>query len=448
MATKSKQIVQQVRENPLLLQNPIAGLVMPELSIISKARNNSDFVFNSLAHLITPELLKVSFGFLKKKAASGIDGVKWEDYNKNLKNNILVLHQKLKERSYTPENLRRVWIDKGNGKQRPIGICTIEDKIVQRAVAYLLNLIYEQDFYDFSYGFREELSAHQALSFFRNQSMKWNINWFINADIKGCFDNFSHKILLELLNKRVNDGTLNWLINSWMKTGIVDGKEMTINEEGTPQGGIISPILANIYLHEVVDKWINEQIRPLLKGAIFIVRYADDFIIGLQYQSDAERLYKILPQRLKKFGLELSLEKSRLQNFTAESSEKNNTIDFLGFTHYWSKSRRGSYIIKRKTRKKSRIRIIKELYQLIKKNRHLRLKVQFNAIYDKLKGTYEFYAIRGNFQFLNLLYYKAWMFWFKLLNHRGGRKKSYNLSSFRDLLRYFVLPKPRILHKF
>ena len=194
--------------------------------------------------------------------------------------------------------------------------------------------------------------------------------------------------------------------------------------------------------------WINEQIRPLLKGAIFIVRYADDFIIGLQYQSDAERLYKILPQRLKKFGLELSLEKSRLQNFTAESSEKNNTIDFLGFTHYWSKSRRGSYIIKRKTRKKSRIRIINELYQLIKKNRHLRLRVQFNAIYDKLKGTYEYYAIRGNFRFLNLLYYKAWMFWFKLLNHRGGRKKSYNLSSFRDLLRFFVLPKPRILHNF
>ena len=448
MGTKSKQIVQQVRENPELVQNPIAKLFIPELSIIEKAQNEPDFVFNSLAHLLTPELLKVSFEQLNKRAAVGIDKVSYAGYEINLQDNISNLLLSLKNRSYEPKGLKRVWIDKGNGKQRPLGISAIEDKIVQRAVATLLNTIYEQDFYDFSYGFREVRSAHQALQYFRNQSMRRDINWFINADIKGCFDNFSHKIMLEILNKRVNDGTINWLINSWMKSEIIDGKEMTVNEEGTPQGGIISPLLANIYLHEVVDKWLTEEIRPHLQGEIFVVRYADDFIIGLQYQSDAERLYKVIPKRLSKYGLELSLEKSRMQNFAANSEDKNNTIDYLGFTHYWTKSRLGSNVIKRSTRNKSKIRILKELYLLIKSNRHLKLNEQFEAIYRKLEGTFGYYAIRGNSVFLSTLVHKARLYWFRMLNHRGGRKRSYTVNTFKDLMLTFVLPKPRILHKF
>ena len=383
---------------------------------------------------------------MKKKAAVGVDGVSYADYENNLHRNIKVLHQNLKERLYQASPLKRVWIDKGNGKKRPIGIAIIEDKIVQRAVTTLLNLIYEQDFYDFSYGFREKRKAHQALSLFRGQSMRYNIRWFINADIKACFDNFNHKMLLEILNKRVNDGRINWLIKQWTKTQIIDGKQMSTNESGTPQGGIISPLLANIYLHEVIDKWIIQEIKPLLKGDIFIVRYADDFIIGLQYQSDAERLYEILPKRLLKYGLELSLEKSRLQNFTAENKERNNTIDFLGFTHYWTKSRAGNYLIKRRTRKKSRHRILKELYELIKGNRHKKLSEQFVKIKKKLQGEYQYYAIRGNFVFLQMLYHKARLFWLKMLNHRGGRKRSYTKDSFNDLIRIFALPKPRILH--
>lgn len=268
----------------------------------------------------------------------------------------------------------------------------------------------------------------------------------INADIKGCFDNFDHKILLEILNKRVNDGAINWLIKQWLKTEIIDGKEMTTNKSGTPQGGIISPLLANVYMHEVIDKWIIQEIKPLLKGDIFIVRYADDFIIGLEYQSDAERLYKTLPKRLLKFGLELSLEKSKLQNFVPENKEQNNTIDFLGFTHYWTKSRLGSNLIKRKTRKKSKILILKEFYEMIKVNREKKLKNQAEAIIRKLEGEYGYYAIRGNYKFLQMLYYKARLFWYKLLNHRGGRKKSYTKEAFNDLVRIFAFPKPRILH--
>ena len=415
--------------------------------IAEKARTNPELVFNSIAHLLTPELLKASFRKLNKKSASGVDGVRYVDYENNLINNIQSLHQSLKNRTYEAKPLKRAWIDKGKGNKRPIGISCIADKIVQRAVTTLLNLIYEQDFYKFSYGFREGHNAHQALKYLRDQSMRFKINWFINADIKGCFDNFSHKILLDILNKRVNDGTINWLLKQWTKTKIIDGKQMSINDSGTPQGGIISPLLANIYLHEVIDKWINEEIKPLLKGEIFIVRYADDFIIGLEYQSDAERLYEVLPKRLSKYGLELSLEKSRLQNFVPQNKERNNTIDFLGFTHYWTKSRYGSIIIQRKTRYKSKIRVIKEFYELIKANRHKKLKEQQKAIRDKLQGTYGYYAIRGNYKFLSLIYEKSRYFWYKMLNHRGGNKKSYSSDAFKGLMRIFALPKPRILHK-
>ena len=447
METKLNQIAKQERENPGIVSNSLAQLFVPELSVIEKARNEPEFVFNSIAHLLTKQLLKESFGLLRKNAAIGIDEVSYTDYEEDLEDNLNQLYQSLKTRTYQSKALNRVWIDKGNGKQRPLGISCLEDKIVQRAVTTLLNLIYEQDFYDFSKGFREGRSAHQALHYFREQSMRAKIKWFINADIKGCFDNFDHNIMLEILNKRVNDGTINWLINSWMKTEIIDGKHKTVNKSGTPQGGIISPLLANIYLHEAVDKWLEEEIKPLLKGDIFIVRYADDFIIGLEYQSDAERLYRVLPKRLLKYGLELSLEKSRLQNFVPENKEQNNTIDFLGFTHYWTKSFTGSNVIKRKTRVKSKRRVLKELYDLIKRNRHKKLQEQAKAIIDKLKGTYGYYAIRGNFKFINMLYYKACFFWKKMLNHRGGRKRSYSNEAFTEIIRIFVLPKPRILHK-
>ena len=414
--------------------------------IAEKAKLNPEFVFNSLAHLLTTGLLQESFENLRKGAAVGLDEVSYADYESNKHENIRKLHQKLVAHTYEASPLKRVWIDKGKGKKRPIGIANIEDKIVQRAVTTLLNLIYEQDFYNFSYGFRENHSAHQALSYFRNQSMRRRIKYFINADIKGCFDNFDHKILLDILHKRVNDGGLNRLIIGWLKTEIIDGKQVTINDKGTPQGGTISPLLANVYLHEVIDKWIIQEIKPLLKGEIFIVRFADDFIIGLENRSDAERLYEVLPKRLFKYGLELSMEKSRLQNFVPENKGQNNTIDFLGFTHYWTKSRAGNYLIKRKTRNKSKVRIAKELYELIKVNRHKKLKEQHEAIKSKLHGTYGYYAIRGNYYFLHLIYEKARLFWYKMLNHRGGRKKSYSSDAFKELLRIFALPRPRILH--
>jgi len=415
--------------------------------IAEKARTNPEFVFTSIGHLLTPELLKSSFTKLRKNSALGSDGISYNDYETQLSENINRLHKSLKDRSYRVGEIKRVWRDKGDGKKRPIGISCMEDRIIQKAVLTLLNTIYEQDFYDFSYGFREKRNAHQALHYFRENSMRRRISWFINIDISGCFDNFSHKTMRSIIRKRVNDGFINWLIDIWMKCRIVDGSQMTVNELGTPQGSIISPLLANIYLHETIDKWIEEQIKPLLKGEIFIVRYADDFIIGLEYESDAKRLYEVLPKRLSKYGLSINKEKSSLQHFVPENKERNNTIDYLGFTHFWSKSRLGNPLIKRQTRNKSKKRILKSLYDTIKSNRHKNLKEQFTKIKQKLLGYYQYYAIRNNYPFLNTLYYKSRYFWVKMLNHRGGRKKSYSKETFSDLLRIFVIPKPRILHR-
>ncbi len=247
-----------------------------------KAQESPTEVFTSLAHHLTEEYLLSSFRKLRKTAASGIDEVNAEEYELNLQLRIENLQARLKSKSYFAPNIRRVWIDKGNGKQRPLGISTTEDKIVQRAVTDILNLIFEQDFYDFSYGFRAKRSAHQALNNLRNQCMKRNINWILDCDIQGCFDNFEHSTLLSLISQRIKDKCILQLIELWLKAGVVDGKSLQISKRGTPQGNIISPLLCNVYMHYALDKWLHEIVRPLLKGEIFLIRYADDFIIGFE----------------------------------------------------------------------------------------------------------------------------------------------------------------------
>ena len=234
-----------------------------------KARENPEEVFTSLAHYLNEEYLTTSFRELKKSSASGIDGKSACEYETNLQENIIDLHTRLRDKSYKAPNIRRVWIDKGGGKQRPLGISTVEDKIVQRAVSNILNLIYEQDFYEISYGFRQHRSAHHALSYLRKHCMERKTRWIIDADIQGCFDNFDHEIMLGLLSKRIKDKSILNLIIQWLKVGIVDGESLQINRMGTPQGNIISPLLCNVYLHYVLDEWMDKTIRPLLKGEVF-----------------------------------------------------------------------------------------------------------------------------------------------------------------------------------
>lgn len=413
--------------------------------IAEKAREKPEETFTSLAHYLTEEYLLESFKKLRKTAAKGLDGVGWHDYSKNLASNIASLHKRLRDKTYQAPDIRRVWIDKGKGKQRPLGISCIEDKIVQRAVTDILNLIYEQDFHNFSYGFRPKHSAHQALKQLRDQCMRRKMRWVLDADIQGCFDNFDHGILRELLTRRIKDKNIMRLINQWLRAGIVDGKSMQRNTKGTPQGNIISPLMCNVYMHYVLDQWMDKAIRPLLKGESFIIRYADDFVIGFEYEEDARRVMQTLPKRMGKYGLTIHPEKSHLFEFVPENTGKRSTLDFLGFTHYWTKSQRGNNIIKRRTGKKGLHKAIRKIQDSCKYNRHKRLKEQYYLLCSKLRGLYQYYGIRGNFFSIKTLYQKAihtWLYW---LNKRS-QHNSYTWKGYQELLKHFVLPKPKIVH--
>lgn len=233
-----------------------------------------------------------------------------------------------------------------------MGISTVEDKIVQRAVTDILNLIYEQDFHSFSYGFRPKRSAHMALKAVHDNCMNPRIRYILDADIQGCFDNFDHNLIRQLLGKRIKDKSLMRLVNNWLKAGIVDGEHFEFNSKGSPQGNIISPMLCNVYLHYVLDEWVSKVVQPLMKGKTFIVRYADDFVLGFEHKEDAQRVYRTLPKRMQKYGLTIHPEKTKLIEFHPRTNCKPPTIDFLGFTHYWSKTVKGTYVVKRRTTKK------------------------------------------------------------------------------------------------
>lgn len=414
--------------------------------IAEKAKTSPQFVFNSLAHLIDEECLEKSFRKLRRWAALGIDKRSYCDYEQDLAANIHDLHQRLKSGKYKAPNIRRAWIPKGDGNgKRPLGISTIEDKIVQRAVSDLLNLVFENDFSRHSYGFRTRKSAHQALSYIRSRIMQFPFRWIIDADIKSCFDSFDHRFILEILKRRVNDGSINKLIYQWMKAGVIDGKQMFRPESGVPQGNIVSPLLSNIYLHEVLDLWL-EGIRPMLRGEIFFVRFADDFIIGFEYKEDAQRVYQTLPKRFQKYGLTIHPEKTRLLNFSPDNKEASRTFDFLGFTHYWTKSKRGFAVVKRRTKRAKVNRIFKAIYEYCRDNRHERLRVQWKDLCMKIKGYYAYFAIPGNFLFLKEVFCKARRYWFIWLNRRS-QYNSYNWNGFENLLKVFPLPRPRIIHK-
>lgn len=414
--------------------------------IAEMAKTSPQMVFTSIAHLIDKECLERSFRKLRRWAATGIDKRSYSDYEQDLSANIDDLHQRLKSGKYKAPDIRRAWRPKGDGKgKRPLGISTIEDKIVQRAVSDLLSVIYENDFSRYSYGFRKDKSPHQALSYLRNRCMQYPFREIIDADIQSCFDSFDHRIIVEILKKRVNDGSIIKLIYQWMKAGVIDGEQLFKPESGVPQGNIISPLLCNIYLHEVLDLWL-EEIRPMLKGEMFFIRFADDFVIGFEYREDAQRVYQTLPKRFKKYGLTIHPEKTRLLNFSPENKGDCRTFDFLGFTHYWTKSKRGFAVIKRKTKCAKANRVFNAMYEYCRDNRHLRLREQWTDLCMKIKGYYAYFAIPGNYNFLKQVYYNAIHYWFKWLNRRS-QYNSYTWDGFYNLLKVFPLPRPRIIHK-
>ena len=398
------------------------------------------------------EWLREAFQRTRKDGAKGIDGQSAQDYAENLEANLQSLLDRAKAGDrYKAPPVRRTHIPKGNGETRPLGIPTFEDKVLQRAVVMLLEPLYEQDFLDCSYGFRPGKSAHQALDETWKQLMSMGGGWVLDADIKGYFDAIDHACLREILSHRMRDGVVKRLTGKWLNAGVWEQGSITHPESGTPQGGVISPMLANIYLHEVLDVWFEKVVKPRLQGRAFLVRFADDFIMGFEWLEDAQRVRDVLPKRFQKHGLTLHLEKTRLVDFRMPRNRKGpgeggpGSFDFLGFTHHWGMSMKGSRIIKRKTAKSRFSRAIKRMGQWMRTVRHLSVREQHRTLCRKLTGHFNYYGITGNSKSLVRFRWEVEGLWWKWLSRRSYRARLTWEAMKRVLARY-PLPPPKATH--
>jgi len=419
--------------------------------IAEQAIAHPDRVFTTLIHRMDVDFLREAYQRLRKDGAAGLSGVTVKDYGRELEANLIDLHERLREQRYVAPLIKRVWIDKEGGKKkRPIGISEIEDKIVQKAVSMLMGAVYEQDFHPFSYGFREEHNAHQALGEIREQCTKHGIGWIYDADITGFFDNIDRRWLRTFIQQRINDGGLLRLIGKWLNAGVMEGDQITYSDRGTPQGGTISPCLANVFLHHVLDEWFVRDVKPRMRGQCFLVRFADDFVIGFQHEDDARRVMEVLPKRFAKYGLEIHPEKSRLLSFGKPASSKevtrgDNTFDFLGFTHYWARSRNGYWVIKRKTARKKVRKTVQALWIWCRSNRHMDLVKQHRILCSKLRGHFQYFGVPCNMRSMVAVLHHAKRGWNYWLNRRSS-KKALDWEKFRVFLDSMPLPSPKIIH--
>ena len=414
------------------------------------AKRDRRFKFNNLMYLLNKENLIECFYLLKKNVAVGVDGVTYKEYENDLEANVEDLILRMKKWSYKPQAVRRVYILKSTGKKRPLGIPSIEDKMVQMCLNRILTAIFEADFLDLSYGFRPGRNCHDAIERL-DYLLKWNkVNYVIDADIKGFFDNMDHQWMIRMLKERINDKHLLRLLTRFLKNGYLEAGIEYKNTQGTPQGGIISPVLANIYLHYVLDLWFTKVVKKRTDGFIGMVRYADDYIICTQYSRDAERVMTGLNNRLKKFNLELSKEKSKLVLFGKFAREKAKrkgtkagTFDFLGFTHYCDKDRKGYYKIGRRTSKDRRNAKLKEMKIWLKRVRNIKIAYWWPILVAKLRGHYQYFGISGNYRSINSYFHQVKRLLFKWLNRRS-QKRSFNGEGFLQYLNRYPLPKPKI----
>lgn len=423
-----------------------------EQRIAELARERPKERFTSLNHYLDREWLTEAVNRVRVDSAPGIDELSWADYQKGLEERLSQLLDRAKSGQYQAPPVKRVYIPKGDGKEtRPIGMPTIEDKVLQRAVVMLLQPIYEQDFKPFSYGFRPGRSAHQALESIWQATMSQNIGWILEVDIRKFFDTLVHRHLMEILGHRVKDGVLLRLIGKWLKAGIMEAGQIYSPEEGTPQGGVISPLLSNIYLHEVLDRWWEEMVKPVLRGRAFLVRYADDFVMGFEWKSDAERVYRAIFKRFEKYGLKLHPEKTQLVYFAmpgppgSDKSGHPSTFDFLGFIHYWGRTRKGRWAVVRQTARSRMRRSIKKINLWCRANRHKPMREQVEKLGQKLKGHFGYFGITGNIRRLEEFRWRVirqWRYW---LNRRG-RAPSMPWERMKRLLSVWYLPPARIVH--
>ena len=420
-----------------------------------RARQEPQLQFTSLAHLLDVYFLRGCYFELGRDRASGIDGVSWQDYGKQLDENLENLVERMKAKRYKPQPAKRVYIPKNNDEKRPLGLPALEDKIVQRGIARILEAIYEVDFLDCSYGFRPKRGCHQALNAVDKTIMTKPINHVIEADIKGFFDNVSHPWMMKFLQVRIKDPSFLLLISRFLKAGYMDAGEFVSTERGTPQGGNLSPALSNVFLHYVLDLWFEKKIRPQARGACYLVRYADDFVCMVQYQDDAQYIEQALRDRFATFGLELHAEKTRTIRFGRYEREnaqrqqrKANTFDFLGFTHFCGTSRKGKFIVGRQTSRKKFRQKCQEMNDWLRRIRnHKKAKDWWPTLAAKLRGHYHYYGVSGNMRSLNRFYHMTVRLTRKWLNRRSQRKRFY-WKGFISYLKHYPLPRPRIAHNF
>jgi RNA-directed DNA polymerase len=417
-----------------------------------RARKNKQERFTALLHHVTPELLRESFDALKRKAAPGVDGVTWEEYAIGLEDRLKDLHSRVHRGAYQAQPSKRRWIPKANGKQRPLGIATLEDKLVQQAVVTVLNAIYEEDFRGFSYGFRPGRSQHMALDALYVAIKRKRVNWILDLDLKSFFDNISHEKLVQLVEKRIADQRVLRLIQKWLKAGVMEDGVWSETEAGTPQGAVISPLLSNVYLHYVLDQW-TDQWRQAARGEITIVRYADDAILGFERQDEAERYLRELKGHLREYGLELNEDKTRLIRFgrfarlnRAERGEgKPEAFTFLGLQHICGKNRLGRFEVRRITDGKRRRKKLLELKQELRWRMHAPIAQVGGWLRSVLRGYYQYHAVPGNLAVLSRFRHRVARLWFRTLSQRSQRRPTWEqLGPIFD----HWLPIPRVVHAY
>jgi group II intron reverse transcriptase/maturase len=423
--------------------------------IAQLAKQSPEMGFTSLNHYLDLAWLREAYRRTRKDGAVGVDGQTAAAYEQRLEENLRSLLERAKSGTYRAPPVRRVHIPKGtSGDTRPIGIPTFEDKVLQRAVVMVLEAIYEQDFHACSYGFRPGRSAHQALDSLWQQTMRVGGGWILEVDVRKFFDTLDHAHLRTLLQQRVRDGVLLRLIGKWLNAGVLEAGTLSYPESGSPQGGVVSPLLANVYLHYVLDEWFAQEVEPRLRGRAFLIRYADDFVIGFTHEEDARRVEAVLPKRFGKYGLTIHPEKTRLVPFRRPPREAPwgrprdegpGTFDLLGFTHYWARSRKGNWVVKRQTSASRFTRALGKIAHWCRANRHQPIGAQHRTLSRKLRGHYAYYGITGNSPALSRMREAVRRVWRKWLSRRRRRNRP-PWSWFIRLHERYPLPPAVAIH--
>lgn len=439
-----------------MMETSNSAIVSTKLRRIAKlAREMPGVKLNTLAHHIDMDWMLEAYRRTRKDGAVGVDGQTAREYAANLEDNLRSLIDRAKSGRYRAPAVRRVHIPKGKGREtRPLGIPTFEDKVLQRAVVMVLEAVYEEDFLDCSYGFRPGRSAHQALDVLWHELMAVSGGWVLEVDVRKFFDSVDRAHLRTFLSQRVRDGVLLRLIGKWLNAGVLESGNVSYPDSGTPQGGVISPILANVFLHEVMDMWFEHTVKPRLKGRARLIRYADDMLMVFGREDDARRVLAVLPKRFEKYGLTLHQEKTRLVKFRRPRSDKRKdgprgprpcTFDLLGFTHYWGRTRSGGWAVKRKTAADRFSRALRRIALWCRKHRHLKVREQWKALCRKLTGHFGYYGITGNSKALSTFRDRVRSVWRKWLSRRS-QKAYIAWDRFVLLERRYPLPPARLAH--